>query len=150
MLIERKDLVQGRIYFMDNSKNTKGVFKGRDEDTIYFDCDENSPYGKTIKDGRAHLTPFHTEGDGFLEVLLGDGLTDEDVQLLNSVTEVREFKVGDKVKVLKKGSSNNPEGSIGVITEVDDQTCMRVKVEGFTDDNLINWQSAEELELIQQ
>ena len=63
---------------------------------------------------------------------------------------MREFRVGDKVVVLKEGSSKNPEGSIGVITEVEDQDCMRVKVEGFTDDNLVNWHGEEELELIQQ
>ena len=59
------------------------------------------------------------------------------------------FKVGDRVKVLKQSSSYNPEGSEGVITEVQDQNCMRVKVEGFTDDNLVNWQSAKELQLLQ-
>jgi hypothetical protein len=61
-----------------------------------------------------------------------------------------EFKVGDKVKVLKQGSSQNPEGSEGIITEVEDQSCIRVKVKGFTDDNLVNWQSAEGLELVQE
>jgi hypothetical protein len=59
------------------------------------------------------------------------------------------FKVGDRVIVLRQGSSYNPEGSEGVITEVQDQNCMRVKVEGFTDDNLVNWQNAKELQLLQ-
>ena len=67
-MIERKDLVEGKIYFIDGSRRTKGVFKGRDEDTIYFDCDENSPYARTNKPGKEHLTPFNEEGDGFLEV----------------------------------------------------------------------------------
>ena len=63
---------------------------------------------------------------------------------------MREFKVGDRVRVVYQGSSYNPKGSIGVITEVEDQDSIRVKVEGFTDDNLVNWQSDEELELIQE
>jgi hypothetical protein len=83
-MIERKDLVEGKIYFMDNSRKTKGVFKGRDANGIYFDCNENSPYGRSNVRGQEHLTPFNEEGDGFEEVLLGDSLTQEDVQLLNS------------------------------------------------------------------
>ena len=69
-MIERKDLVVGKIYFIDGSRRTKGVFKGRDEDAIYFECDENSPYYRSNLKGKKHLTYFDAEGDGFLEVLL--------------------------------------------------------------------------------
>lgn len=58
------------------------------------------------------------------------------------------FKVGDKVEVLEQGSSNNPKGSIGIITEVRDQNSMRVKVEDFTDDDLVNWHSSDQLQLV--
>ena len=61
-----------------------------------------------------------------------------------------EFKVGDKVRVVCSGTSQNPEGSEGTITEVEDQSCMRVKVKDFSDNNLVNWHSADELELIQE
>ena len=84
MQVERNDLVVGKIYFMDNSRRTKGVFKGTDEDTIYFDCDENSPYARSLRKGKEHLTPFDHRGDGFLEVPLGHGLTDEDLKLISS------------------------------------------------------------------
>lgn len=83
--VERKDLVEGKIYFIDNTRRTKGVFKGRYADVIYFDCDENSPYSRSNVKGEEHLTPFNEEGEGFEEVLLGDGLTDEDIQLINSL-----------------------------------------------------------------
>ena len=68
MQVGRKDLVEGKIYFMDSSRRTKGVFKGTDENGIYFDCDENSPYGRSNVKGQEHLTPFNEEGDGFEEV----------------------------------------------------------------------------------
>jgi len=67
-MIERKDLVEGKEYFMDGSRRTKGVFKGRDKDAIYFECDENSPYHTSGLKGKEHLTHFDIEGDGFLEV----------------------------------------------------------------------------------
>ena len=67
-MIERKDLVVGKIYFIDVTRMTKGVFKGRDADGIYFDCDENSPYSRSNLKGQEHLTPFDLEGDGFEEV----------------------------------------------------------------------------------
>lgn len=68
MQVERKDLVVGKIYFIDNNKVTKGVFKGRDENGIYFDCDEKSPYSRSNLEGKEHLTPFNEEGEGFKEV----------------------------------------------------------------------------------
>jgi hypothetical protein len=70
MIVERKDLKVGKIYFMDGSRRTTGVFKGRDKDSIYFDCDEDSPYGRTNIKGKDHLTPFDLQGDGFEEVTL--------------------------------------------------------------------------------
>lgn len=85
MYTERKDLKVGKIYFIDNTKKTTGVFKGRDEDGIYFDCDEKSPYGRSNRIGQKHLTPFNTEGSGFEEVLIGDNLTEEDLILIEAI-----------------------------------------------------------------
>ena len=69
-MVERKDLKVGKIYFMDGSRRTKGVFKGRDADGIYFDCDKKSPYSRSNLKGKEHLTPFGLEGDRFEEVTL--------------------------------------------------------------------------------
>jgi hypothetical protein len=85
MRVDRSELVVGKIYFIDNSRRTKGVFKGKDEDTIYFDCDENSTYTRSNIEGKEHLTPFNDEGDGFDEVLIGDDLTDENLELIESI-----------------------------------------------------------------
>ena len=60
-----------------------------------------------------------------------------------------EFKVGDKVELVSnKGGSNNPIGSIGVITEVTPDDC-RVMVEGVTDNNMVNWQYFTDLKLVE-
>ena len=69
-MIERKDLQVGKIYFIDVTRKTKGVVKGRDADGIYFDCDKKSPYSRSNLKGQEHLTPFDLEGDGFEEVTL--------------------------------------------------------------------------------
>jgi hypothetical protein len=65
MIVERKDLVEEVEYFMDGSKRNKGVFKGREGDTIYFECDENSPYSRSIRKDKEGLVPFNDEGSGF-------------------------------------------------------------------------------------
>ena len=85
MRIERSKLVEGSQYYMDSRRDIKGVFKGRDKESIYFECDEHSSYWTSNTKGKEHLTPFNFEGDGFEEVLIGDDLTDENVQLLNSL-----------------------------------------------------------------
>ena len=87
MITQRKNLVLNKIYFIDDSKKTKGVFKGRDKESIYFECDEHSSYWTSNTKGKEHLTPFNFEGDGFEEVLIGDDLTDENVEFLNSLND---------------------------------------------------------------
>ena len=70
MYTERKDLVVGKIYFRDGSKRTKGVFKGRDEDTIYFDCEGSDRYYTVRKGEWEGLVPFNDKGGNFEEVAL--------------------------------------------------------------------------------
>ena len=70
MQVERKDLVEGKEYFIDTTRRTKGVFKGKDADGIYFDCGRKSPYSRSNLKGKEHLTPFNEEGEGFEEVPL--------------------------------------------------------------------------------
>ena len=60
------------------------------------------------------------------------------------------FKVGDRVKVLSNAcGSENPVGSVGIITLTDEYTDCRVVVKGCTDDNLVNWHHHSELELLE-
>lgn len=68
MIVERKDLVEGVKYFMDARRTGKGVFKGREGDTIYFDCDKDVPYARSIRKDKQGLVPFSDEGDGFEKV----------------------------------------------------------------------------------
>ena len=68
MLVERKDLKIGTEYFMDGSRRSKGVFKEREGDTIFFDCGKRSDYLTSLKKGKEGLTPFANEGDGFEKV----------------------------------------------------------------------------------
>ena len=84
MKVERKDLVEGVEYFMDGRRTDKGVFKGREDDTIFFDCGPKSSYMHSLRKGKKGLVCFGDEGDGFEQVLIGDNLTDEDLQLINS------------------------------------------------------------------
>ena len=59
------------------------------------------------------------------------------------------LKVGDKVEVLNQGSSFNPKGSIGRVSQIYDQgRSIRVIVKGCTDDNRVNSHSPEDLKLI--
>jgi ribosomal protein L24 len=58
------------------------------------------------------------------------------------------FVVGDRVKVLSnENGSSNPVGSTGVVTQIGNEDC-RVVVEGVTDDNLVNWHTFGELQLL--
>ena len=61
-----------------------------------------------------------------------------------------EFKVGDRVEIVSNASnSKNPIGRVGVITFIDRDGDIRVMVEGYTDNNMVNWQIPSELELVQ-
>ena len=68
MKVKRSELVEGKEYFMDARKDIKGVFKGRDEDSIYFECEENKRYG--LSGVREGLTVFGDDDifGGFEEV----------------------------------------------------------------------------------
>ena len=65
---ERSQLVEGKQYFMDARKDIKGTFKGRDENSIYFECEQNDRYGLSVV--REGLTAFGDDDDfgGFEEV----------------------------------------------------------------------------------
>lgn len=45
---------------------------------------------------------------------------------------MKEFKVGDRVKVINAGSSCNKVGEVGIITEIED-SAIRVQIEGNED-----------------
>lgn len=75
MIVQRKDLVEGVKYFMDARRTDKGVFKGREVDSIYFDCGCNTSYYETPAKGWEGLVAFMSEGDGFEQVLIQDDLT---------------------------------------------------------------------------
>jgi len=68
MIVERKDLKVGTKYFMDESRQEVGQFKGRGVDSIYFDCGPNSSYYETPAKGWEGLIAFMAEGLGFEEV----------------------------------------------------------------------------------
>lgn len=68
MLIERKDLEVGKEYYMDDRKTLSGVFKGREGDSIFFDCGDQKDYSTSRKEGKKNFVPFWDEGDGFYEV----------------------------------------------------------------------------------
>ena len=84
MKVERKDLVVGRKYHMDSHRDVSGVLVKRDEDTLYFDCGEQDRYITSGVKGNEGLIIFNLDGSGFEEVKLGEGLTDEDLELINS------------------------------------------------------------------
>lgn len=68
MVVQRKDLVEGVEYFMDARRTDKGVFKGREGDTIFFDCGPKSSYMCSLRKDKEGLVCFNDEGDGFEEV----------------------------------------------------------------------------------
>ena len=84
MLIQRKDLKVGTKYYMDARRTDAGVFKGREGDTIFFDCGPKSSYLCSLRKGKEGLVCFNDEGDGFEQVLIGDDLTQENIELINS------------------------------------------------------------------
>lgn len=67
MKTERKDLKVGTTYYIDGMKQTKGLFVGRDNDSIYFDCGKDHIYYNSVMPGREHLVSFNLEGAGFEE-----------------------------------------------------------------------------------
>ena len=86
-MVNRENLVIGKKYYLDNSRQDIGVFTGRDVDAVYFDCGKNSSYF-TFDNGKwKGLVGFMLEGDGFDEVLIGDDLTDENLELIESILE---------------------------------------------------------------
>jgi hypothetical protein len=68
MKVERKDLKVGTTYYISGWKETKGVFVGRSNNSIYFDCGKDHTYYYSIMPGREHLVSFNTEGEGFEKV----------------------------------------------------------------------------------
>ena len=51
---------------------------------------------------------------------------------------MKEVKVDSKVRILKRGNTLNPVGSIGRVSACNGHISYRVIVKGFTDDNLVN------------
>lgn len=84
MIVQRKDLKVGIKYYMDARRTDAGVFIGREDDTIFFDCGPKSSYMHSLRKGKEGLVCFNDEGDGFEQVLLGDDLTQENLELINS------------------------------------------------------------------
>ena len=84
MRVDRSELVVGKKYYIDNRKDIIGTLVERSEDSLYFDCGEQDRYStSSIREG---LIPFHNVGgDGFDEVLIGDDLTDENLELIESI-----------------------------------------------------------------
>jgi hypothetical protein len=69
METKRAELVEGTMYYMDGSKRDKGVFMGRDEESIFFDCGEDTYYGTSRKKGKEKFVGFFHDGPGgFVEV----------------------------------------------------------------------------------
>ena len=50
MRVSRSQLVEGQSYYMDGSKKAIGVFVGKDEDTIYFDCGDDDQYHPRVSE----------------------------------------------------------------------------------------------------
>jgi hypothetical protein len=68
MLVERKKLVEGVKYFMDARRTDVGVFKGREDGTIFFDCGVKSSYMCSIRKDKEGLVCFNDHGEGFEQV----------------------------------------------------------------------------------
>ena len=86
MRVDRSELVVGKKYYIDNRKDIIGTLVYRNEGSLYFDCGEQDRY--TPSNIREGLIPFHSVGgDGFDEVLIGDDLTDENLELIESILE---------------------------------------------------------------
>ena len=64
--VERKDLVLGQAYYLDNSLKSVGVFVKRVETGIYFDCEGNVPYIRSSYEPTIGLVGFIMEGNGFI------------------------------------------------------------------------------------
>lgn len=66
--VERKDLVEGKEYWMGRVGGVKGIFRGRSEASIYFESKDKGNYGFSHIEGMEGLIPFDLEGQGFIEV----------------------------------------------------------------------------------
>ena len=88
-------------------------------------------------------SPLGFENDFF------DWVEDQDEEPLEDLfREAQQLEVGMKVKIVNPGTSHNPKGAIGKITWIDPDGDIRVVVKGYTDDNLANWHSVEDVKLI--
>ena len=67
--VERKDLVVGDVYYLDNSLKSVGVFAMSTDSGVYFDCNDDTPYIKSSYEPHVGLVGFMMEGDGFIPVL---------------------------------------------------------------------------------
>ena len=67
--VERKDLVPGDVYYLDNSLKVVGVFAKSTEYGVYFDCNDDVPYIKSSSKPIEGLVGFMMEGEGFIPVL---------------------------------------------------------------------------------
>ena len=84
MKVNRENLVVGKKYYIDNRKDIIGTLVYRNEDSLYFDCGEQDRYTPSNISGG--LIPFHNVGgDGFDDVLIGDDLTEENLELIESL-----------------------------------------------------------------
>jgi len=84
MKVDRSELVVGKKYYIDNTKDIIGTLVHRNEDSLFFDCGEQDRY--TPSNIVKGLIPFHNVGgDGFDEVLIGDNLTEENLELIESL-----------------------------------------------------------------
>ena len=86
MIVDRSELVVGKKYYIDGRKDIIGTLVDKNEDSLYFDCGKQDRY--TPSNIREGLIPFHNVGgEGFDEVLIGDDLTDENLELIESILE---------------------------------------------------------------
>lgn len=84
MRVDRSELIVGKKYYLDNKRDVIGTLVYINKDTIYFDCGKQDRYTPSNISGG--LIPFHNVGgEGFDEVLIGDDLTEENLELIESL-----------------------------------------------------------------
>ncbi len=72
--VSRDQLVQGKQYYLLNDATYPATFVGRDDNTIYFKCDQKNPFmvenGEPFEGCIAFLSSlcYEQEDDGFIEV----------------------------------------------------------------------------------
>ena len=67
--VSRDQLVQGKQYYLSGG-TYQATFVGRDDDSIYFKCDQKNPFMKKTKGPFKGCISFwsHFDGSGFIEV----------------------------------------------------------------------------------